>query len=53
LERIGKQVKILFDDGRTITPKMGILTSEDEFSITINEKEIIPKIRIVRIEVIG
>ena len=51
MERIGKNVKIIYDDGRQVVPKEGKITAEDEFSITLNENEIIPKHRIIRIEV--
>jgi hypothetical protein len=48
----GQKIKIFFDDGTKISWREGIVTQEDEFSITLDNKEGIPKGRIVRLEVL-
>ena len=45
------RIKIYFDDGQKISWRIGLITSEDDFSITLNYKESIPKRRIIRMEV--
>lgn len=44
-------LKIYFDDGEKISWKEGLVSSEDDYSITIDHKHIIPRGRIVRMEV--
>ncbi|MBS3122530.1 hypothetical protein J4434_06635 [Candidatus Woesearchaeota archaeon] len=48
-----RRLKIYFDDGEKISLKEGILTSQDEFCITLDYKVIIPKARVVRMEMLG
>ena len=47
----GRKIKIFFNDGSKVSWKEGVVTSLDEFSITLDGREVIPKSRIVRMEV--
>ena len=47
-----RKVKVYFDDGEKISWKEGSVSSEDQYSITIDSKHIIPRGRIVRMEVV-
>ena len=47
----GRKVKVYFDDGEKISWKEGSVSSEDQYSITLDSKHIIPRGRIVRMEV--
>ena len=49
----GKKINVYFDDGCRVTRKDGVVSSEDAYSISLNNKEIIPRSRIVRIEICG
>jgi hypothetical protein len=48
----GKKIKIYFDDGEKVSSRMGTVTQQDDFFLTLDGRESIPKNRIVRIEVI-
>jgi sRNA-binding regulator protein Hfq len=48
----GRKVKVFFDDGEKISWREGSITSEDQYSITLDHKQIIPRGRIVRMEVV-
>ena len=48
---LGKRIKIYFDDGQKISWREGIVTLHDEFLIILDNKQLIPKGRIVRMEV--
>lgn len=47
----GQKVKVYFDDGEKISWREGNVSSEDQHSITLDYKHIIPRGRIVRMEV--
>jgi hypothetical protein len=48
----GRKVKVYFDDGEKISWREGSISSEDQHSITLDCKHIIPRGRIVRMEVV-
>ena len=49
-----KHIMIVFEDGKEhISKKTGKCTSNTEFEITLDNKHIIPKSRIIRIEILG
>jgi hypothetical protein len=52
MNMLGKRIKIYFDDGERISWKEGCVSSEDDYSITIDNRHVIPRGRIVRIEVV-
>ena len=47
----GRKVKVYFDDGEKVSWREGSISSEDQYSITLDYKHIIPRGRIVRMEV--
>lgn len=47
----GKKVSVYFDDGSRVTRKDGVLSSEDDYSITLDDKEVISRNRIIRMVV--
>jgi len=49
----GKKVKIFFDDGEKVAWREGIITSEDEFCIELDNKQIISRGRMVRMELMS
>ncbi len=52
MERIeGKKLKIFFDDGEKVAWKEGVVTSQDDFGIVLENKQLISKQRIIRMEV--
>lgn len=46
----GRRVIIFYDDGGSVSKKIGEITDSNEESFTLNDRIIIPKSRIVRIE---
>lgn len=48
----GKKVKVFFDDGEKIAWREGIATSQDDFSIVLDDKDLIPLSRVIRMEVV-
>ena len=48
----GKKVKVFFDDGEKIAWREGIVTSQDDFSIILDDKDLIPLSRVIRMEVV-
>ena len=46
-----RKVKVYFDDGEKISWREGSVSSEDQYSFTLDYKHIIPRGRIVRMEV--
>ena len=48
----GRKVKVYFDDGEKISWREGRISYQDQFSITLDHKHVIPRGRIVRMEVI-
>jgi hypothetical protein len=52
MNMIGKRIKVYFDDGERISWKEGLVSFQDDYSITIEDKHVIPRGRIVRIEVV-
>lgn len=46
----GKQVTIFYDDGGNVSRKDGLLTSITSDSYILNNKILIPKQRVIRIE---
>ena len=49
----GRKVKVYFHDGEKVVWRIGKLTAEDQFSITLDEKESISRSRIIRSEVVS
>lgn len=50
---IGKNILIIFEDAENhYSKKIGICTNNSDIEITLDEKHIIPRSRIVRIEVL-
>ncbi|MCF7798493.1 hypothetical protein K9M74_01170 [Candidatus Woesearchaeota archaeon] len=47
-----KKAKVYFDDGEKISYREGVVSCDDEFSITLDHRHVIPKSRIVRMEVL-
>ena len=47
----GKRIKVFFDDGQKVAWREGLVTSQDEFSITLDNRAVVPRGRIVRMEV--
>lgn len=50
---MARRMMIWYDDGVKISGKAGTITAEDEFSLTLDDKHIIPRRRIVRAEVLS
>ncbi len=48
----GRKMRIYFDDAEKISWREGMVTSEDVFCIVLDGKQVIPKGRIVRMEVL-
>jgi sRNA-binding regulator protein Hfq len=48
----GKKIKVFFDDGEKIAWREGILTSKDDFSVVLDDKNVIPISRVIRMEVV-
>ena len=48
---MGKKVRVYFDDGEKVSLREGIVSFEDQFSVTLDYKHVIPRGRIVRMEV--
>jgi len=46
-----RKVKVYFDDGEKVSWREGSISSEDQYSITLDYKHVIPRGRIVRMEV--
>ena len=50
---IGKKIKVIFEDGKDhVSSKFGICTSNSEYEIILDSKNIIPKSRVIRMEVL-
>ena len=47
----GTNVLIIFDDGISASKKEGKITKITAFSITLDDKHMIPKHRIIRVEI--
>jgi sRNA-binding regulator protein Hfq len=47
----GKSAKVFFDDGEKIAWREGVVTSYDDFSIVLDDRDMIPLSRVVRVEV--
>ncbi len=48
---MGKKVRIYFDDGEKVSLREGVVSFEDQFSVTLDSKHVIPRGRIIRMEV--
>ena len=48
----GKKVKVFFDDGEKIAWREGIVTSHDDFSVVLDDRDVIPISRVIRMEVV-
>lgn len=49
---IGKKIKVIFEDGKDhVSSKEGTCTYNSETEIILNSKDIIPKSRVIRMEV--
>jgi len=50
---IGKKILVIFEDAKDhYAKKVGICTSNSEIEISLNNKDFIPRNRIIRIEVL-
>lgn len=47
-----RRMKVFFDDGEKISFREGNVSSQDEFSIELDHKHVIPRGRIIRMEVL-
>lgn len=48
---IGKRISVFFDDGEKVTRKIGLCTNYTSDEIELDNKDIIIKSRVIRIEV--
>lgn len=48
----GKKIVVFYDDFKSVSRKEGICTSDSDIEICLNDSVIIPKARIIRIEVL-
>lgn len=48
----GKKYVVIFEDGERAAKRIGFVTSEDDFCITLNHFDIIPRRRIIRMELL-
>ena len=50
---IGKRIKVIFEDGKDhVSRKQGVCTRDNDVEIGLSNKHLIPKIRIIRVEVL-
>ena len=47
----GKKISVYFDDGDKVTRHDGVCTNNNDVEIELDDRELIPKSRIVRVEV--
>ena len=48
---MGKKVRVYFDDGEKVSLREGRVSSEDPYSVMLDGKHLIPRGRIIRMEV--
>ena len=52
MELTGEKVLVVFDDGISASKKYGVVTDITSFSVFLDNKTIIPKRRIIRMEIL-
>ena len=48
----GKQIVVIFEDGTGSNKRTGLCTKIDDFFVVVDDKDYIPKNKIIRIEVL-
>lgn len=48
---VGKRISVYFDDGTKVTRHDGLCTDNSSTEIELDNRELIPKSRIIRVEV--